>query len=136
MDHDIPRLQCLNKPTKRHMLDLFQAAVEDGIQKKTPFVIAHRVGLLALVAEMNKKGKMPDKDWLLVLLAKVPGRSCPLFFKGYEPPKKPAPNRTDVQVPNQDAFFTGLSKVSSEASNHFYFKTTDYLRWKFAEAKN
>ena len=119
MDHDIPRLQCLNKPTKRHMADLFKQAVEDGIQRKVPFVMAHRVGMLALVEEMNKKGKMPDKEWLLILLAKVPGRSCPLFAKGYEPPKKPAPNRTDVQIPNQDAFYTNLSKVSPSPSNQF-----------------
>ena len=101
------------------MADLFKQAVEDGIQRKVPFVMAHRVGMLALVEEMNKKGKMPDKEWLLILLAKVPGRSCPLFAKGYEPPKKPAPNRTDVQIPNQDAFYTNLSKVSPSPSNQF-----------------
>ena len=94
------------------MLQLFTEAVHAGIKNKTPFVIAHRVGLLQLIDEMNMPGKMPDKEWLLVLLAKVPGKSCPLFAKGYAPPKRAPPNRTVVQVPNHDAFFTGLNEVS------------------------
>ena len=54
------------------------------------------------------KGKMPDTDWLLVLLAKVPGRSCPIFAKGYTPPVRPPPNRTVVKLDNRDGFWTGL----------------------------
>ena len=54
------------------------------------------------------KGKMPDTDWLLVLLAKVPGKSCPIFAKGYVPPSRPPPNRTVVKLDNRDGFWTGL----------------------------
>ena len=54
------------------------------------------------------KGKMPDTDWLLVLLAKVTGRSCPVFAKAYTPPARPVPNRTVVKLDNRDGFWTGL----------------------------
>ena len=55
------------------------------------------------------KGKMPDTDWLLVLLAKVPGRSCPIFAKGYTPPPRPLPNCVAVvKLDNQDGFWDGL----------------------------
>ena len=98
------------------MIDLFTEAVNAGIEAKKPFVIANRVGLLQLIAEINMKGKMPDKDWLLVLLSKIPGKSCPLFAKGYEPPKRAPPVRAVVEVSNHDDFFTGLSKVSRKFS--------------------
>ena len=95
------------------MVQLFAEAVHAGIKNKVPFVVGHRVGLLQLVEELSMQGKMPDKEWLLICLAKVPGCSCPLFAKGYQPPKRKPPNRTDVQMPNQDAFFTGLNEVSA-----------------------
>ena len=103
----------MNKPTKQLMVQMFAEAVHAGIKNKVPFVVGHRVGLLQLVEELSMQGKMPDKEWLLICLAKVPGRSCPLFAKGYQPPKRKPPNRTDVQMPNQDAFFTGLNEVSA-----------------------
>ena len=48
-------------PTKQYMVQLFAEAVTAGIKNKTPFVIAHRVGLLQLVEELSMQGKMPDK---------------------------------------------------------------------------
>ena len=112
--HEIPRLTCLNQPTKREMVEMFKEAVDDGIQQKKPFVISNRVGLLQLIDEIQMKGKMPDKDWLMVLLAKIPGKSCPIFAKGYVPPTKPQlVNRPEVTLNNHDGFWTGLSGVSS-----------------------
>ena len=73
-----------------------------------PFVIENSVGLVQLVEELTKRGKMPDTDWLLVLLAKVPGPSCPIFAKGYVPPYRPVPNHTVVKLDNQDGFWAGL----------------------------
>ena len=61
------------------------------------------------------KGKMPDTDWLLILLAKVPGKSCPIFSKAYAPPARPPPNRTVVKLDNRDDFWTGLQPVSKLA---------------------
>ena len=58
------------------------------------------------------KGKMPDKDWLMVLLAKIPGKSCPIFAKGYTPPPRAVANRTEITLNNHDGFWTGLNCVS------------------------
>ena len=90
------------------MVQMFTVGVRDGIQKRDPFVLEHSAALVQLVQELSMKGKMPDTDWLLVLLAKVPGRSCPIFAKGYTPPARPAPNRAVVKLDNRDGFWTGL----------------------------
>ena len=39
----------------------------------------HKVGLQELLVVLNKPLKWPDKDWLLTVLAKIPGRSCPIW---------------------------------------------------------
>ena len=97
------------------MVQMFTAGVRDGIKKKVPFVLEHSTGLVQLVEELTMKGKMPDTDWLLVLLAKVPGKSCPIFAKGYVPPARPAPTRIEMKLDNRDGFWTGLQPVSKLA---------------------
>ena len=64
VDFEIPLLMCLNKPTKRQMVKMFEKGVADGIRKKDPFVLLHKLALLQLIEELNMRGKMPDKDWL------------------------------------------------------------------------
>ena len=97
------------------MVQMFTVGVIDGIKKQVPFVLEHSTGLVQLVEELSMKGNMPDTDWLLVLLAKVPGKSCPIFAKGYVPPSRPAPNRTEVKLDNRDGFWTGIQPVSKLA---------------------
>ena len=51
-DHDIPVLQCANRPTKTAMVQMFHQAVLEGVKKKVPFVVAHRVALVQLAEEL------------------------------------------------------------------------------------
>ena len=95
------------------MVHMFVKAVRDGILKQDPFVLEHSASLAQLAQELSMRGKMPDTDWLLVLLAKVPGKSCPIFAKGYVPPPRPLPNCVVMQLDNQDGFWTGLQPVSA-----------------------
>ena len=107
------------------MVQMFTVAVRDGILKQDPFVLKHSAALVQLVEELTMKGKKPDTDWLLVLLAKVPGESCPIFAKGYvPPPSRPIPNCV-VKHDNRDGFWTGVQPVSArELKSH----TQSHLR--------
>ena len=88
MEHNIPRLICVNMPSKTELIRLLTVAVEVGIRRKDPFCLEHRVGLLNLLKLFEKVYKQPNKEWLILLLSKVPGPKAPLFQKGYVPPKE------------------------------------------------
>ena len=45
LKHDIPRLQCVNPPSKAVLVKLFTEAIHKGIRQKNQFVLANRVGL-------------------------------------------------------------------------------------------
>ena len=80
--------------------------------------MSHSVGLRNLVAALDgcPPDKWPRKDWLITLLAKVPGESCEIFQRNYKPPADAQPRRKaarqEVYVDNSDGFWTGLSEVS------------------------
>lgn len=79
-DHGFVLLSCVNPPSKKELLRLFEAAVKRNLQYKDAFTVKHRVGLLALIELMNSKpSKEPEKHWVLLLLSKIPGKVCPIF---------------------------------------------------------
>ena len=114
LNHNIPRLQCVNPPSKPVLVKLFTDAVHKGIRTKDPFVLENRPGLENLIKVLQQKVKWPEKDWLILLLAKVPGKSCPIFQRDYEPPAPGQVKREAKPVPlfNDDGFWDGLGKVS------------------------
>ena len=73
----------MNPPSKPVLIKLFTNAVYRGIREKTPFVIANREGLENLIKLLQSKVKWPEKEWLILLLAKVPGDSCEIFHRDY-----------------------------------------------------
>ena len=101
-------------PSKAELIRLLTVAVEQGIRKKDPFCVQHKAGLTNLLKLFEQPFKQPNKEWLILLLSKVPGPKAPLFQKGYVPPKEKTELRLkDVKhFDNSDGFWDGLEKVS------------------------
>ena len=55
MRDEIPHYTCLNKPTKGMILDFLDEAIEAGVRKRRPFVLAHKTPLRNLMTHMRKK---------------------------------------------------------------------------------
>ena len=88
---------------------LFQQGVKDGIEANDRFVVSNQDSLLVLIEEMKPVRKYPDKEWLIKLLSKIPGKSCEIFARNYVPPPRAvAPIRRSVMMDNSDNFWTGL----------------------------
>ena len=85
--HNIPVLTCLNMPRKEELLRLFNVGIKDGIHRKKKFVVQHQAGLKELAKILEVPTKVPDCQWLLLLIAAVGGPEHPVFQKGYTPPK-------------------------------------------------
>ena len=69
----LPVLTCLNPPKKEELLRLLSVAFGDGIRRKKKFVMQHRDGITALIKIFQNPNKVPDTQWLLLLLAAVGG---------------------------------------------------------------
>ena len=74
-------------PRKEELLRLFREGIKEGVRRKRKFVVQHQQGLTALSKLMEVPTKVPDNQWLLLLIAAVGGPEHPVFQKGYVPPK-------------------------------------------------
>ena len=107
-------MQCTNPPSKPVLVKLFTTAFFKGVKEKKSFVMENRTGLEELIKALNDKKKWPDKECMILLLAKIPGQSCEIFNRDYQPP---APGAVKAEVKpvmmyNADGFWDGLNKVS------------------------
>ena len=73
-------------PRKEELVRLFSAAVTDGVKKKNKYVLEHLDGIRALQKLFEKFDRVPENNWILLLIAAVAGPSHPIFQKGYVPP--------------------------------------------------
>ena len=72
--------------------------------------VLHRMESLA---ELMEEGQLPDNDWLLLLLSKMPGDSCPIFGKGYRYVRPPSARaRPEILLYDEDCFFEGLPELN------------------------
>ena len=102
----IVKLPCPNPPPKAELIALFEAAVA---ARPVDEDSARLAGLLSLM----ELGKLPDNDWLLLLLSHVPGRDCSVFQKHYKYVRPPSLLRPELLLFDEDGFFEGLPAVSA-----------------------
>ena len=76
----------------------------------------HQAGLKELSRLMKTPTRVPDNQWLLLLIAAVGGPEHPLFQKGYVPPVEAEtlqPLFKQPLIDNRDGFFDAAKPVST-----------------------
>ena len=122
--YNIPLLSCVNPPSKRELTRLVKHHVTAALRQKDPFVTAHKPAFQELLKLLEKPTKSPNRDWLMTVLMKVPGKQCVIFQKGYKPPKKERVDEQPVYIDNSDGFFDNLEPVSNRCQAGVDFRMT------------
>ena len=75
----------MNPPPKAELLRLLREWIEKRLREKNEFVMFHELGLVTLMNSipLDRQGKWPSAQWLMLCLAAVAGADCPIFHKGY-----------------------------------------------------
>ena len=94
---------------------MLREAVETKLAEGNEFVCFHELGLTTLLnaIPLDKPGKIPNSQWLMLCLAAVAGPECKIFQKGYKPDKIKREVRMPRVIDNTDDFFTNCEPVSS-----------------------
>lgn len=85
--HNIPVLTCLNLPKKEELLRLLRCSFAEQLRKKKKLVVQNEDAIKALIRLLDNPNKVPDMNWLLLVIAAIGGPEHPLFAKGYKPPE-------------------------------------------------
>ena len=68
--------------------------------------------ILATLAMIEKEGKLPDNDWLILALSDVPGPDCEIFQKRYKFQRPPKPQqKQEILFYNDDGLFDDLPEL-------------------------
>ena len=82
---NIPKLAVANPPPKLELLKIWKKAVYDKVKTdRDPKNDAKYNAILSTIEMIETDGKLPDNDWLIVVLADIPGKDCEIFQKRYK----------------------------------------------------
>ena len=108
LKHDIPRLQCPNPPPKIVLLKIWKKAVTAKVVDE-PGKMDLWNSMLATITLIEEEGKLPNNEWLYIVLAHIEGRQCEIFQSDYKYVKPASANqKPDIEFNNDDGLFDNL----------------------------
>ena len=65
--------------------------------------------MLATITLIEEEGKLPNNEWLYIVLAHIEGRQCEIFQSDYKYVKPASANqKPDIEFNNDDGLFDNL----------------------------
>ena len=106
--HKIDHLRCPNPPPKIVLLKIWKKAVREKVVEEPERADLWNP-MLATIALIEEDGKLPNNDWLFIVLAHIEGEDCEIFRSDYKYVKPVNENqKPDIVFDNDDGLFDNL----------------------------